>query len=792
MFVMRPASTTAGSVAVGRVSGAIGVTVSLIAACAALAWASGSGTLQFMRAGWLGMSWPVAWCFVLSGMALRLLAPDRRGVATTVLGRLLAVPVIVTGVMMTDLNLIGDFGFRETVVGAIGNGIAHADMLYPGVAFVLIGGSLLLLDARVCGKYCLAEYPALLAGVIGMFAVTGHIYQASAGDGMHEIFLMGLSAALLFPVLAIGLLSARPECGLAAAIASRSSGGYMARHLLPTALILMTFTGWLRWRGQLAGFYDTVFGLALFTTAFNVTIIAIIWYVAIALNREDRRRRKAELRFELLFEVAPHAMILVDHQGRIRQCNAQTHKLFGYPAEELIGQAVEKLVPDKYRPAHAGNRQHYMENPQARPMGEGRYLIARRNDGSEVPVEIGLGAVEGEEGPLVMALIIDLSAYKRVEDALRESERFLTTLVGNLPGMVYRCRPDDARTMIYVSEGCRELTGYMPTDLLEGRRQSYAALICPGECDKVLAEIRCAVELRRTYVIEYCINTFDGRIKWLREKGRAIEDRDGAGLVLEGFIMDISEQRTAEEALRDVNLQLEQRVRDRTAQLETSNNELTSFSYSVSHDLRAPLRVISGFSNILLEEHVEALNPEGRHYLERVCAEAQRMGDLIDGLLTLAHLSHHDLHISHVDLTALAQDITAELRRDNRDRDVNVVIEPGMTTMGDGGLLRILLHNLFNNAWKFTRNRDHAEICFGQTRQEDETVYYVRDNGAGFDMDYVKKIFGAFQRLHSSAEFEGSGIGLATAQRIVHRHGGRIWAEGVVDLGAAFYFTLKL
>ena len=242
--------------------------------------------------------------------------------------------------------------------------------------------------------------------------------------------------------------------------------------------------------------------------------------------------------------------------------------------------------------------------------------------------------------------------------------------------------------------------------------------------------------------------------------------------------------------IRAMNADLETRVEERTAALAVANKELESFSYSVSHDLRAPLRSIDGFSQVLLEDCAEHLNEEGKDALQRVRKAATAMGELIDALLELSRVNRVNLRAERVDLSALVATLAAELRQSQPDRQAEFVIAPGMVVEGDRTLLRAALGNLLGNAWKYTQPRATARIEFGCLEKESETVYFVRDNGVGFDMTYVGKLFGAFQRLHRQTEFSGTGVGLATVQRIMHRHGGRAWAEGAVDQGATFYFTL--
>jgi signal transduction histidine kinase len=250
-------------------------------------------------------------------------------------------------------------------------------------------------------------------------------------------------------------------------------------------------------------------------------------------------------------------------------------------------------------------------------------------------------------------------------------------------------------------------------------------------------------------------------------------------------------ERALARELAEMNRDLERRVAERTAELTAANQSLESFSYSVSHDLRAPLRAISGFSEILAEKHAGALGPDGRRQLDRVRAGARHMEELIDGMLTLARVAKTELVRTSVDLSAVAEEVVRELRESAPARAMDVVIQPGLRAVGDRVLLRAVLHNLLENAWKFTAQQAAPRIDVGAAwAAAGDATFFVRDNGAGFDKAYADRLFGVFQRLHAQNEFAGTGVGLATVQRIVTRHGGRVWAEAEVGRGATFFFTL--
>lgn len=281
------------------------------------------------------------------------------------------------------------------------------------------------------------------------------------------------------------------------------------------------------------------------------------------------------------------------------------------------------------------------------------------------------------------------------------------------------------------------------------------------------------------------VEAFNDMLDEIEARTRALEQTNSE------LQQESAERKRAREEVLRLNEVLERKVLERTRQLELSNQELESFCSSVSHDLRAPLRAISGFSDALIEELPKELPGNARRYLERIIAASLRMGQLIEDLLNLSRVSRGELRRDRVDFSALARDVVEDLRERDPQRVVEVSVWDNMEVEADPKLLRIVLENLLGNAWKFTSRKDDARLEVGSVRDGEREVYFVRDNGVGFDMRYADKLFGAFQRLHGMTEYPGTGIGLATVERIVHRHGGRVWADATVGKGATFYFTLR-
>ena len=379
----------------------------------------------------------------------------------------------------------------------------------------------------------------------------------------------------------------------------------------------------------------------------------------------------------------------------------------------------------------------------------------------------------------IVALVTTTLAERERQAHARYRDLFLSAPLG-----MYRSTPEgrylDANPALLQILGCPDRETLLSTPA--------AALYASAEDDA--ARCRTLEARGKIRQFETQMRRCDGSLVWVQEDSSVEGDTDGQALYYKGSLQDITVRKCAEDEICLLNADLENRVAERTAQLEAANRELEAFSYSVSHDLRAPLRGISGFSQALMEDYGEQIDEKGHKYLEYIRSAGLHMDRLIEGLLRLSRLGRAEMQPGRLDLSAMVSDLAAKLQHSQPERSVEFAIAPEISAYADANLMSIALHNLIENAWKFTSRQPAARIEFNTLRKDGRTVYYLRDNGAGFNASAAQRIFGAFQRQHSEAEFPGTGIGLATVERIIHRHGGLIWAEGAPGEGATFYFTL--
>ncbi|MEH1953284.1 PAS domain S-box protein [Nostoc sp.] len=506
-------------------------------------------------------------------------------------------------------------------------------------------------------------------------------------------------------------------------------------------------------------------------------------------NEEALRQRETEL--HLITDTLPVLISFVDSEQRYRFNNRAYQEWFGHPAAEVYGKhlwevlgesAYEVLRP--YVEQVLAGEQVTFESKISYKDGGTRYINA-----IYVPQFNKQGIVEG-----YAALVTDISEQQTAlrhrnlaEEALRDSEERYRILTEVSPQAIWMGDRDGGIT--YCNQYWLDYTG-LTMEQTAGYGWIY--VIHPDDRDRVFKTSMQAVANATDYEVEIRFRQVsDGSYRWHIVRGLPFRDQSGQIIKWVGIASDIHARKVAEASLQQLNEMLEQRIQERTVQLEAANKELESFSYSVSHDLRAPLRHIAGFIELLQKRHSStSLDQTSQRYLKIIAETAKQAGILIDELLTFSRMGRTEMRYINLNMEELVQEVKRDLITETQGRTIHWHIESLPEVQGDPSMLRLVLRNLMGNAVKYTQTQNPAEITVGSIDNENEVVFFVQDNGVGFNMQYVHKLFGVFQRLHSDPKFEGTGVGLANVQRIIHRHNGRVWAEAVVDSGATFYFSL--
>lgn len=549
--------------------------------------------------------------------------------------------------------------------------------------------------------------------------------------------------------------------------------------------------------------------------------------------------RLSEEKLSRIYAASPDAIAISSLDKDLYvDANPASARVFGYAPDEIIGRKVGEvsLWPD------LALRQHFIEQLQGGDPVINEEIRLRHKSGRLLDCLFSASLVEINAGPCLLTVVRDISDRKLIQRQILEMNRMLHAISEAQADFIADADPHPVFKQLLhhllditgsefgvIGEVLRETSGepYLKSYASSGglmeaasnglRAAPQGGTPVPGDpgADRLARHLADALSSGKPVLAldpphepSAPPRAFMGlplhrgdRLVGLAAVARpspAYEDAlidplqpftATCAVLIEAYRQSQQRQH-AEQMLRQLNLELEDHVNQRTAELQASIKELESFSYSVSHDLRSPLRGINGFSRLLQEDYGELLDEQGREYLRRICSATLRMSELIDGMIDLAQLTRTPLKLGEVNLSALAESILHELRAQDPQRRVDTIVAPNLRVRADARLMRVALHNLLANAWKFTARKPSARIEFGTGMTGNSRVFFIKDDGAGFHMKYADKLFGAFQRLHGVKDFSGTGIGLATVQRIIQRHGGLVWAEGEVDRGATFHFTL--
>ncbi|HAR49401.1 MAG TPA: PAS domain-containing sensor histidine kinase [Smithella sp.] len=507
---------------------------------------------------------------------------------------------------------------------------------------------------------------------------------------------------------------------------------------------------------------------------------SIIWH---GFNTDITQRKKAEAETAILsnaLKLALDPILILDLEGKVINVNEAAKRLF--ETEDLGVSALDYVAPE--------DKEKVTAKMQELLMGSGinvaEFTVITKS-GRRVSIEATGNLIVDANGKANGLVVVerDITDRKRMEEALRQEQQFSKSVLDNLPEIFYLFTYPENRLRLS-NKQVETLLGFNAEEIHDRHVTEWFA---PEYRDAILKAIDEVMENGQSS-IEAPLLAKDGHQIPFFLTGAKFEVDDQSYFM--GIGMDLTERKQAEKELEKYRQHLEELVRERTIKLEASNKELEAFSYSASHDLRAPLRSIEGFSQALLEDYRDKLDIQGKDYLTRIKTATRRMADLIEDMLQLSRITRMEMNIEKVNLSLLARSVINELQKSQPQRHVEIRIADSLEDTADLRLMRIVLNNLLGNAWKFTERQAKAKIEFGLLKSEvGEKVYFIRDNGAGFDMAYSDKLFAPFQRLHADDEFPGTGIGLATVRRIVNRHGGKVWAEGEIDKGATFYFSLN-
>ncbi len=729
--------------------------------------------------------------FIFSGFSFLLLTSTPFSKSKQNIGKLLALLVLLIGGAKLFFYITGKDLYVDQLLfqGKIGT---DRIVTLASVCFLLTGLSLMLVHKKGRNYERLSDSILLLLISLSLFSVLGYFFQVSLFYGLFTYMPMAIHAAIFFLLLPLCVFFYNSDKGLMKNLTSTLAGSIAARRLLPVAILVPVLLGVLRTIAHEEAVFTIEFGLTILIFTIIVVLLSTIWHNTILLNKRDLQRQKAERaqreseeQIQTIFRGAPDAVIVIDERGTIIKWNPKAETIFGWQSYEVVGRSLQDtILPHRYRETFNAGLQHFLGTRQEPAPGATIEIQAINRTNTELDVAFSISPIMVDGKYLFIGFARDITEQKKTEAGRKHAETIIQKQKQDIQDFINSmstmcAKVDTDGRILLVNKIAIRASGLsfeelMKSNFLEGKWWTYDPEVHAKVC-KAFKKACSGI------AINYDENIFlFGQVLPINFSLMPIMGLEGNVdyIVAEG--RDIASIKLTEAALQK-----------RTNELEQANRELEAFSYSVSHDLRAPLRIIDGYTEIMVNDYSDKLDEEGKRMFGIIRENTAKMGQLIDDLLNLSRLGRKELIIQPVNMKQMVESVASE-QTNSKIKQVKIEIGELDDAECDNNLLRQVWVNLISNAIKYSRSKEKPVIQVNSYSTAQEIIYSIKDNGAGFNMKYADKLFGVFQRFHKMTEYEGTGVGLALVQRIITRHGGRVWAEAEVNKGATFYFSLPV